>query len=577
MVDPSWIEGMGTPLADRIVIHELRPAILLKYMGEKWNVTDLSDLQIDTYTFSTLEDIRNTIEGEVVYQSEETLLITQSTHSEAIRLCRAYFDHSEKIRTLETQQQNIIRFNFQMIGVEQLIPSLLEPFPAEVMINFVLDSLSEIFICSLACYKHSFDNYTKIGQFGAFSFPDTLKMDRTLYPGEMLRKDGTHYLSFEDEEGKSYILSFIREEGFSNEEVSLLKALTSLLQKSRQLIKEQIKNSEIRMIVNQFAYVMEMISNFSKEVLTSTSIEDLKKRIADALRELFQAEYILIYEKISMIDMYNLEYTLSLTEYSFPEKLPFYENQSTLEGFNISYEKYYHVKAPQGEPYLIIIGKSVSDQYVLSDVMENVDRIIPEEISRAIANAKAFITIEDQKLYMEKIAEDITYLSDNILDFETMHTAGDLMESIGFFTRNTTNFEISRTYLYEHIEGDNIIRIDHSGSILGSVRYIKNRELDMRDQYLLSYLSKILLLSEEKIRLINNAQSIISFDELIIHYLKMKYRMSGLGGDIRIYRLPVCEDDSVFEGLAVGIRTKEALYIATFLEEDDIKKLLPTQ
>lgn len=583
MFGVKLIKALGTPEAKQHMVEILSPAVLLaKSPDNIWRVADAREVEITRFEFESVEEVIGEFGGEIFAMDSDNCLLTKSADENAKGLLKNYWHHSKALEELNRDKNILTKFTYQLLSIEKLIPSLLEPFPVEVLLNILIDSLGEVFTAYAAAYSCMGNHkLKKVGSTGNNEFPDELEEFTRCYPGSVI-EDNTYLVSSISEgDSEQYFIVFKRAEPFQEEEISILRTLTSLLQKSRYLISEQTKHREIESLVSQFEFILEILKNFSVRILSTFDGEELERNICDAIKEMFQAEFVMLYQKIELIDKFKLVYSVNLKNSDFDESIQYSGKIETgimsLEiGFN--FNKCFGIKTESGSEYLIFIGESVLENYYKREITGILDKIIPAEIERAFSNVTAVDRIKEQSEYIERIVKEMCYLSENLQEIERVKDKNALLEKLNLISANTSNFSFKDIRLYEDSKeqgGNKSFRVGDETSLLGSVEYTKDTTDDMKDNYILSFLSQIGLQTQEKINVFKPEQTVSSIENIVVDFLKVKYRLSGLMGNPSVYSLDKDNVDlNKLEGYGVGLKTSEALFFATYLSSDDLNSIL---
>ncbi|HPF17109.1 MAG TPA: hypothetical protein P5107_03070 [Thermotogota bacterium] len=287
MFGKELIQSLGTPEAKQHMVEILAPAILLfKGTDQIWRVVDARQVKITQFEFCGLDEVLKMFDGEIFASDESACLITQSTNTQIKDILKNYWHHSTALEELNRDKNVLTKFTYQLLSIEKLIPSLLEPFPVEILLNILIDSLGEVFTASAAAYACMGDGrIKKVGSTGNNVFPDIMDQFVRCYPGSVILDQRYLVSSISEGEKEQYFIIFKRDTTFQEEEISILRTLTSLLQKSRFLIKEQTRHQEIESLLNQFEFILEILKNFSVTILSTFDEQKLKKIFVMRLRK----------------------------------------------------------------------------------------------------------------------------------------------------------------------------------------------------------------------------------------------------------------------------------------------------
>src|SRR6056297_414369 len=583
MFGKELIKSLGTPEAKQHMVEILAPAVLLvKDTDEVWRVADARKVKTTRFEYNSLEDALSDFEGEVFAADSKFCLLTKSEDYEIKELLKNYWHHSTALEELNRDKNILTKFTYQLLSIEKLIPSLLEPFPVEVLLNILIDSLGEVFTASAAAYACMGNGkIKKVGSTGTKQFPEKMDKFGRCYPGSVIEDQSYLVSSISEDDNEQYFIIFHREIAFQEEEISILRTLTSLLQKSRFLIKEQTQHQEIESLVSQFEFILEILKNFSVTILSTFDETKLTKSICDALKEMFQAEFVVIYERINMTDRFTLNYTVDLGKRDFNDPLIYTGEIDTGKldcKTDFNHQKCFGIQTDSGLEFLIFIGESVLENYYKKEIISVLDDIVPAEIKRAFSNVDAFKKIREQSEYIEKIVTEMGYMAENLQEIEQVKDTDSLLEQLNMVAENTTGAHFKEINLYQSIMDEaqeKKVVIGDKASPLGHVVYEKENNEDLKDAYLLSFLSQIGLQSQEKINVFEPGVSISSFETIVVDFLKVKYRLSGLSGRPSVFRLDLAElDVSILEGYGVGLKVGDSLFFATYLSSDDLNSVM---
>lgn len=583
MFGKELIRSLGTPEAKQLMVELLAPAVLLfKDTDDVWRVADARKVKTTRFEFGSIEEALLDFNGQVFTQDSNYCLLTKSEDTDIKELLKDYWHHSTVLEELNRDKNILTKFTYQLLSIEKLIPSLLEPFPIEVLLNILIDSLGEVFTASAAAYACTgTGKIKKVGSTGHNKFPEMMDKFGRCYPGSVIKDQRYLVSSISEGDNEQYFIVFKRESTFQEEEISILRTLTSLLQKSRFLFKEQIRHQEIESLVSQFEFILEILKNFSVTILSTFDESTLKKNICDAIKEMFQAEFVTIYERINMTDRFKLCYSVDLGSREFDDPLNYSgiteTGRLTCET-PFDYQKCFGIRTDSGLDYLIFIGESVLENYYKKEIINVLDDIVPAEIKRAFSNVDAFKKISEQSEYIQKIVTEMSYLSENLQEIEQVKNTHSLMEQLNLVTENTTGAVFKKINLYQPAnpeDNEKIIEFGEKTSPFGHTIYEKEANEDLKDFYLLSFLSQIGLQTQEKINVFEPGSTISSLENIVVDFLKVKYRLSGLTGKPSIFRLDLSEiNESTLEGYGVGLAVGDMLFFATYLSSDDLNSII---
>jgi len=583
MFGKELIKSLGTPEAKQHMVEILAPAVLLvKDTDEVWRVADARKVKTTQFEYNSLEDALSDFEGEVFAADSKFCLLTKSEDYEIKELLKNYWTHSTALEELNQDKNILTKFTYQLLSIEKLIPSLLEPFPVEILLNILIDSLGEVFTASAAAYACTgTGKIKKVGSTGHQLFPEIMDKFGRCYPGSVVKDERYLVSSISEDDKEQYFIIFKRETPFQEEEISILRTVTSLLQKSRYLIKEQTRHQEIESLVSQFEFILEILKNFSVAILSTFEESKLSKNICDAIKEMFQAEFVVIYERMSATDRFKMNYSVDLGKRVFPDPLIYgsiVETGKQICEVPFDYQKCFGIKTESGLDFLIFIGESVLENYYKKEIISVLDDIVPAEIKRAYSNVDAVKKIQEQSEYIQRIVTEMGYLAENLQEIEQVKDTDHLIEQLNMAAENTTGAVIKEVHLYKPVEktdsGKKIV-IGEPSAPLGHVVYEKAFNEDLKDAYLLSFLSQIGLQTQEKINVFEPGKGISSFENIVVDFLKVKYRLSGLSGMPSVFRLDLSElDERALEGYGVGLKVGDSLFFATYLSSEDLNSVI---
>jgi hypothetical protein len=581
MYREKLIKSLGTPEAKQHIAEILSPAILLSYVDKDscWRVVDARDVEISEFEFENLEKLIDEFQGEVLARDDNFCLLTKSNDEEKKMMLKKYWHQTTTLEALNKDKNTLTKFTYQLLSLEKLIPSLLEPFPVEILLNILIDSLGEIFTSCAAAYTKD-DNgiLKKVGNVGCYDFPDEFEVCKRCYPGSVVFSDG-YLMTCISEDTYSYYLLFKRDTDFEEEELSILKMLTSLLQKSRFLLNEQSKQSEVSTLVSQFEFALQILKNFSVAILSVFDEKALYQNICDAIKEMFQAESVAIYERIEDSFTFKCLNYVDLRNQKVPEFIQV-EFSGDFESCNISVEKLprktYKLRTESGREIIIFIGESVLENYYKKEILSTLDKIVPAEIKRAFSNVDAIKTVKEQSEYIENIAQNMLYVSENLQEIERVSTKEQLLEKMNDLADYSVNTRFDDIKLYEKVEAEErtVLHIGDSDSTLGSVVLNTKSASNMKEDYMLSFLSQIALQTHEKMNVFKPGETVTDLEAVIVDFLKVKYRLAGFAGIPSIYQLnaEACESNTL-DGRGVGLKVGSILFFASYLSGEDINRL----
>jgi 23S rRNA maturation mini-RNase III len=581
MYREKLIKSLGTPEAKQYITEILSPAILLAHVHEDscWRIIDARDVDIKEFEFEDLDKLINAFDGEVLAKDENFCLLTKSDDEDKKSMLKKYWQQTTTLEELNSDKHTLTKFTYQLLNLEKLIPSLLEPFPIEILLNILIDSLGEIFTSSAAAYTSlESGKIKKVGSVGHYEFPEELDRFNRCYAGSVIEEDSFLVSSISEEENQYFII-FKRDTLFQEEEVSILKMLTSLLQKSRHLLNEQSKQLEVETLVSQFEFALQILKNFSVTILSSFDEKELQKNICDAIKEMFQAEYISIYERIANTERFKLLQFVDLKKRKFDETV---ELSVCIETGKIEteapfyYQKCYGIKTDSDREILIFMGESVLENYYKKEIIQTLDKIIPTEINRAFSNVDAINTVKEQSEYIENIARNMLYISENLQEIEKVGNKKKLLEKINDLSEYSMNtrFEDLKLYEKDTSEDKKIMTVGSDDSILGSVVFEKETSSDMKEDYMLSFLSQIALQTNEKINVFKPDESITDFEDVAVDFLKVKYRLAGFTGKPSVFQLDAdLINSESLDGYGVGIKVGSTVFFASYLSGADLNRL----
>ncbi|HPF17108.1 MAG TPA: hypothetical protein P5107_03075 [Thermotogota bacterium] len=296
---------------------------------------------------------------------------------------------------------------------------------------------------------------------------------------------------------------------------------------------------------------------------------------------MYQAEFVVIYERIFQTDRFKIGYSVDLGKRVFEDPLIFsgkvqMGKQDCETQFE--YQKSFGINTDSGSDFLIFIGESVLENYYKQEIIHVLDDIIPAEIKRAFSNVDAFKKINEQSEYIERIVAEMGYLSENLQEIEQVADGDALIEKLNLIAENATGSRIEEINLYDFLEDDlehKTLTFGNNKRPLGTVRYHKVAGQDLKEAYLLSFLGQIGLQTQEKLNVFQPGQEISSLENIVVDFLKVKYRLSGLPGKPSVYRLEVSQVDvNSLSGYGVGLKVGDTLFFATFLSSDDLNRVI---
>jgi len=248
--------------------------------------------------------------------------------------------------------------------------------------------------------------------------------------------------------------------------------------------------------------------------------------------------------------------------------------------FSNIYEKCFIINLEEDKEIILICGTPNIENFLLNEISEILDSVIPIEIERAFRNVYSFKLIQSQKEYLDKIVEEMDFFSNNLLDFEHSKSKEELLSQIRALTKGVYNFSINSLELYESgrktrqkSKKEEIIEFHSKAAYLGKVSFTQKYVLDKKENLLLNFLSRTALLSLEKLLIINSDKDIVSYKDIITPFLNSKYRLAGFPSVPNIFVIPSTYKKETLEGLGVGLEFEQNLFFATFLSEQDIFKL----
>lgn len=576
------IKSLGTPEVKLHIAEILSPAILLSYTNEDkcWHVMDAREVEITEFEYDDLNKLIKEFNGEILAKDDQFCLLTRSEDTEKKEMLKKYWEQTTILESLSKDKNTLTKFTYQLLSLEKLIPSLLEPFPVEILLNILIDSLGEIFTASAAAY--TLQDYGKlkiVGHVGSYNFPSEFQPLESCYPGSVIEIDSYHATCISEDQKKHYLL-FYRETPFQEEELSILKMLTSLLQKSRLLLLEQSRQNEVETLVNQFEFSLHLVKNFSISILSSFDEKELYKNICDAVKEMFQAQSVSIYEGKRESDRFNCLHYANLKKQKMPDTITF-DFEMTNDSTDVYPEglprKHYTLVTDSGRQIVIFIGESVLENYYQKEIITTFDKIIPAEIKKAFANVDAINKVKEQKEYCENVAGNIRLISDRLLEIEKAPTKQLLLEKVNELARQSVDVEFEDILLYQSpvvCEGKTKLNISDDEMLFGSVILNEKKSIEKQADYLLPLLSQAALQTAEKINVFRTGEVVTDFETIIVDYLKVKYRLAGFSGSPVIHQLDVdryCPEK--LDGCGVGLKYNDVLFFATWLSEEAFKGL----
>ena len=218
------------------------------------------------------------------------------------------------------------------------------------------------------------------------------------------------------------------------------------------------------------------------------------------------------------------------------------------------------------------------ENYYKKEILSVLDDIVPAEIKRAFSNVDAFNKIQEQTEYIQQIVTEMGYLSENLQEIEQVKDTDFLLQQLNMLAENTMRATFKEINLYETPQNDDNkkkITIGNNDTPLGHVVYEKEVNEDLKDAYLLSFLSQIGLQTQEKINVFEPGVGISSFENIVVDFLKVKYRLSGLSGKPSVFRLDLTElDEKTLDGYGVGLKVGDNLFFATYLSSEDLNSVI---
>jgi len=566
------------------------PSVMLKKDTDTWRFHESYDLEVTDKTYEDPKDTALLLGMKIVFFNDEYCLLSVKPEFENNKLIKCLFDHTREFSNMKSKDEYLKKLCFQLSCLEKLLPSIMEPLPADMTLYFILDSLSEMFDCSCALYSHSETKYTFNSSVGDFDFNKTFSPERKLLSSEVIFRECCCYSRIIDENDRDYILFFHKNISWKKEEISILKSIISLFGKYREFLRERQNSEETMGMMSQLNFILDLIYNFSTKILSSKNFDELIINISDSIREIFQSEFSAIYFRIKGTDKFKIKSHSSVRKnLVFPKYLKYDNNLKTAifipedddcdECINDELiDKNYFIELTSEKDCFIILGKSVIGDYLSAKNIQILDNLIPLDIKRAFTLIENINEIEYQKEYTMSIVNDMNYLFDNLSEIWNLENNSEIKNTINSLISKNHGFNIENISLYDFPaeEKQNIIKYGSAENPFGYAEVSFKNVMDLKKSNIAKFTVKNALTAMENARVFKPEKNILNISEMVFDFLRVKYRMKGFDTVPNCFILENLENFNIDEidKYGVGIFTDSKLYYATFLESDDLKYII---
>ena len=583
MLTEKIIRAFGTKQELSCIGEMLSPSVLLskREIDDRWEIIDLNNMTLNQYVFDAKQDLLDTLKGEVFFEGPDQCLITQNQDEKTKTFLRLCLEQSQKMEKLEEEKQNLTKFSYQLINLEKLVPSLMEPFSFELLLNLIIDSLSELFVSSAAAYYMNQDgNLFKVGNTGSYVFPKEMSRIENCCHGTVKMYQDCLIASIQDESQKQYFLFFKREQPFKDEEISIMKTLINLIEKSRMLMSEEEKSRKFEECIDQFTYLVEMVECFSSNISSADDLQGLNASVISSLREMFLSDFVAVYAG----DKHNkgVFKAINSLEDSHDQNTIVYEqpvsNGKVTPNVDFFYQKCFGVKTKLDNEFLIFMGRSILDDMIKDEVTANIEMILSMTLTNAYSNIDLLNKMNDIEMTMEECAQNASFLSSIQPDIDKSKNIDHLGNKINFLSEFSSEMSLHNMSLYQEIkekesENDYLVTIKDSMNCYGSVVYRKkDNHMTPFDENFLQFLSQVALSAHEKIMVFSPEKNIVKIEDVQTHFLKAKYRLAGFSGEPEILQLKADQYDlNAIKHYGTGLIIGSTLFFATTLSESELK------
>lgn len=583
MLAEKIIRAFGTEQELSCISEALAPSVLLskREIDEKWEIIDLNNIELDKYVFDAKNDAIETLKGEVFFDGPDKCLITKNQDKEMKIYLRLFLEQSQKMEKLEEEKQSLTKFSYQLINLDKLVPSLMEPFSFELLLNLIIDSLSELFVSSAAAYYMNQEGKLfKVGNTGDYVFPKEMNQIENCCPGTVKIHKDCLVASLNDEVQKQYFLFFKREQAFRDEEKTIMKTLIYLVEKSRKLLSEEEKSRKYEECIDQFTYLIEMIECFSSNTSSAEDLQGLNALVVSSLRELFLSDFVAVYAR----DRHNEDVFKSISSFDNAHENRTIVYEKTLSNGKISldvdffYQKCFAVKTSLDSEFLIFMGRSILDDLINNEVTTNIEMILSMILSNAYSNVDLLGKINRVEMSMEECSRNASFLSSIQPDIDKSKNKDHLEKKINFLSEFSSDMSLKKMTLYNEMEEKEseenyLVTIKDSSNCYGSVAYRKKDKLNAPiDENFLIFLSQVALSTYEKIKIFAPEKNIINVEDMQANFLKAKYRLAGFPGEPEVFILKTDQYDlNTIKRYGTGLIVGNDLFFATILSESELK------
>ncbi len=591
MLDKECIENIGSPKCEFSLLKAAGSSILLKKTQNFWTVFETHEHDIDIHEFSSPYQACEILDMAIVLIDEDTCILVTDPDAKKAELMSSMYYQSKKFKTLEKKAVFLENLCFQLSGLEQLLPSLMEPFPSDTALRFMIDSLSTIFTCSCAYYRMNGSIGELQNKIGDIHFPETVENPRKIQYSEIIQDADNCHALISDENDDEYLIMFQRKSKWHSEELSILKSILSLFCKYRELLREKLKSETSCDSLSQLGFIVEIFRIFSAKVVNSGDFKELCINLCDSLKEIFQARFSAIYVKSEYTDTFSLNCFSSLDKHlEIPKEIEafVYNSEQNIKSHmperlgNLPVSKTYPFKPDEFRECFVVIGESVVQNYLSTEIVQILDFWLPLEITRAFSLLGAIQTMEHQNEFIQSIIDDMLYILDNTLFLESKENTDDILNSLNSLIYESYSFKFEKAVFGNDIDlNEKYTFVSGDGEFPNAALKIENDEiLDSKKYLLAKFTAHQFFKAAEKSKMIRPEQRIIHFEDIVKPLLEAKYHTAGFPNPSYHF---ILKPDNGFnmenlEKYGVGVFFEDKIYFLTYVcEENSLLRLLKTR